>query len=110
MKKITFLLSLLLASAGVTASAQDSYTWKKLSADADLTKAVTSLDALQNGGTYAFYSVGKSKYVKIDKYDYNNLHFGNIASLTASDEDAGLAVFTFHITKSGETKIGRAHV
>lgn len=103
MKKITFLLSLLLASAGVTASAQDSYTWKKLSADADLTKAVTSLDALQNGGTYAFYSVGKSKYVKIDKYDYNNLHFGNTASLTASDEDAGLAVFTFHITKSGET-------
>ena len=103
MKKITFLLSLLLASAGVTASAQDSYTWKKLSADADLTKAVTSLDALQNGGTYAFYSVGKSKYVKIDKYDYNNLHFGNIASLTASDEDAGLAVFTFHITNSGET-------
>lgn len=103
MKKITFLLSLLLASAGVTASAQDSYTWKKLSADADLAKAVTSLDALQNGGTYAFYSVGKNKYVKIDKYDYNNLHFGNTASLTASDEDAGLAVFTFHITKSGET-------
>ena len=103
MKKITFLLSLLLASAGVTASAQDSYTWKKLSADADLAKAVTSLDALQNGGTYAFYSVGKSKYVKIDKYDYNNLHFGNIASLTASEEDAGLAVFTFHITKTGET-------
>lgn len=103
MKKITFLLSLLLASAGVTASAQDSYTWKKLSADANLAKAVTSLDALQNGGTYAFYSVGKSKYVKIDKYDYNNLHFGNIASLTASDEDAGLAVFTFHITKTGET-------
>jgi hypothetical protein len=47
MKKITFLLSLLLASAGVTASAQDSYTWKKLSADANLAKAVTSLDAFK---------------------------------------------------------------
>lgn len=59
MKKFTVLLSLLLAFAGVTASAQDSYTWKKLSANADLTKAVTDLGTLQDGGTYAFYSVSQ---------------------------------------------------
>lgn len=102
MKKFTFLLSLLLAFAGVTASAQDSYTWKKLSANADLTKAVTDLGTLQDGGTYAFYSVSQKKYIKIDKYDLNNLHFGNIAELSTDNEDAGLGVFTFHITKSGE--------
>lgn len=100
MKKITFLLSLLLASAGVTASAQDSYTWKKLSADADLTKAVTDLSTLEDGGTYAFYSVGQSKYITID--NFANLHFGRAASLTASNAESGLAVFKFHITKNGE--------
>lgn len=101
MKKFSFLLSLLLAFTGVTASAQDSRTWKKLSADADVANAVTDLSTLTDGGTYAFYSVGKSKYVKINNYE--NLHFGNTASLTASDDEAGLAVFTFHITKSGES-------
>lgn len=102
MKKFTFLLSSLLAFAGVTASAQSSYSWKKLSADANVANAVTDLSTLQDGGTYAFYSVGQSKYIKINKYDYNNLHFGRATTLTVNDEDAGLAVFKFHITKDGE--------
>ena len=105
MKKITFLLSLLLAITGVTASAQDSYTWKKLSASADLAKAVRDLGTLENGGTYAFYNVNQKKYIKIDKYDLSNLHFGSIAELSKDNEDAGLGVFTLHITESGEQKL-----
>ena len=100
MKKFTFLLSLLLASSGVTASAQDARSWAKLSANADLTNAVTDLSKLTNGGTYAFYSVGQSKYITIDNFD--NLHFGRAASLTASNAESGLAVFKFHITKDGD--------
>lgn len=100
MKKFTFLLSLLLAFVGVTASAQTSRSWKKLSADANLANAVTDLSTLKNGGTYAFYSVGQSKYITIDNFD--NLHFGRAASLTASNAESGLAVFKFHITKNGE--------
>lgn len=100
MKKFTFLLSLLLASSGVTASAQDARSWAKLSANADLTNAVTDLSKLTDGGTYAFYSVGQSKYITIDNFD--NLHFGRAASLTASNAESGLAVFKFHITKDGD--------
>lgn len=100
MKKFTFLLSLLLASSGVTASAQDARSWVKLSADANLENAVTDLSKLTNGGTYAFYSVGQSKYITIDNFD--NLHFGRAASLAASNAESGLAVFRFHITKDGE--------
>lgn len=100
MKKFTFLLSLLLASSGVTASAQDARSWVKLSADANLENAVTDLSKLTDGGTYAFYSVGQSKYITIDNFD--NLHFGRAASLAASNAESGLAVFKFHITKKGE--------
>lgn len=100
MKKFTFLLSLLLAFVGVTASAQTSRSWKKLSADADVANAVTDLSTLKNGGTYAFYSVGQSKYITINNFE--NLHFGRAASLTTSNAESGLAVFKFHITKNGE--------
>lgn len=99
MKKFTFFLSLLLAFVGVTASAQTSRSWKKLSADADVANAVTDLNALTNGGTYAFYSVGQSKYITIDNFE--NLHFGRAASLTTSNAESGLAVFKFHITTTG---------
>lgn len=100
MKKFTFLLSLLLAFVGVTASAQDARSWVKLSADANLANAVTDLSKLTDGGTYAFYNVNQSKYITIDNFD--NLHFGRAASLTASNAESGLAVFKFHITKNGE--------
>lgn len=100
MKKFTFLLSLLLAFVGVTASAQDARSWVKLSADANLANAVTDLSTLTDGGTYAFYNVNNSKYITIDNFD--NLHFGRAASLTASNAESGLAVFKFHITKDGE--------
>lgn len=100
MKKFTFLLSLLLASSGVTASAQDARSWVKLSADANLANAVTDLSTLTDGGTYAFYNVNNSKYITIDNFD--NLHFGRAASLTASNAESGLAVFKFHITKNGD--------
>lgn len=98
MKKFTFLLSLLLAFVGVTASAQ--VTMKKLTAAPDLTKAVTNLDDLVNGGTYVFYNINKQKYINIDNYD--NLHFGRAAELSVDKKLSASAVFTFHITK-GET-------
>lgn len=98
MKKITFLLSLLLAFVGVTASAQ--VTMKKLTAAPDLTKAVTNLDDLVNGGTYVFYNINNQKYINIDNFD--NLHFGRAAELSVDKKLSASAVFTFHITK-GET-------
>lgn len=98
MKKFTFLLSLLLAFVGVTASAQ--VTMKKLTAAPDLTKAVTNLDDLVNGGTYVFYNINKQKYINIDNFD--NLHFGRAAELSVDKKLSASAVFTFHITK-GET-------
>lgn len=101
MKKFTFFLSLLLAFVGVTASAQTSRSWKKLSAAADVANAVTDPSQLTDGGTYAFYSVGQSKYITIDNFD--NLHFGRAASLTTSNAESGLAVFKFHITTTGGT-------
>lgn len=98
MKKFTFLLSLLLAFVGVTASAQVSM--KKLTAAPDLIKAVTNLDDLVNGGTYVFYNINNQKYINIDNYD--NLHFGRAAELSVDKKLSASAVFTFHITK-GET-------
>lgn len=98
MKKFTFLLSLLLAFVGVMASAQ--VTMKKLTAAPDLTKAVTNLDDLVNGGTYVFYNINNQKYINIDNFD--NLHFGRAAELSVDKKLSASAVFTFHITK-GET-------
>ena len=98
MKKFTFLLSLLLAFVGVTASAQ--VTMKKMTVAPDLTKAVTNLDDLVNGGTYVFYNINNQKYINIDNYD--NLHFGRAAELSVDKKLSASAVFTFHITK-GET-------
>lgn len=98
MKKFTFLLSLLLAFVGVTASAQ--VTMKKMTVAPDLTKAVTNLDELKDGGTYVFYNINNQKYINIDNFD--NLHFGRAAELSVDQKISASAVFTFHITK-GET-------
>lgn len=99
MKKFTFLLSLLLAFVGVTASAQ--VTMKKLTAAPDLTKAVTNLDDLVNGGTYVFYNINNQKYINIDNFD--NFHFGRAAELSVDKKNSASAVFTFHITKGKTT-------
>ena len=99
MKKFTFLLSLLLAFVGVTASAQ--VTMKKLTAAPDLTKAVTNLDDLVDGGTYVFYNINNQKYINIDNFD--NFHFGRAAELSVDQKNSASAVFTFHITKGEPT-------
>lgn len=104
MKKFTFLLSLLLAFVGLTASAQDVRTWKKLASTPSVDNAVTELSQLKDGGTYVFYCTGRGgKYIKIDRY--NDLHFGNASTLSADDEQSGLAVFRIHITTSGDQTI-----
>ena len=99
MKKFTFLLSLLLAFVGVTASAQ--VTMKKLTAAPDLTKAVTNLNDLVDGGTYVFYNINNQKYINIDNFD--NFHFGRAAELSVDQKNSASAVFTFHITKGEPT-------
>lgn len=103
MKKFTFLLSLLLAFVGLTASAQDVRTWKKLANTPSVDNAVTEISQLKNGGTYALYSTSYKKYIKIDNYD--NLHFGNTATLSTDDDQSGLAVFKIHITTTGEQTV-----
>lgn len=103
MKKFTFLLSLLLAFVGLTTSAQDVRTWKKLANTPSVDNAVTEISQLKNGGTYALYSTSYKKYIKIDNYD--NLHFGNTATLSTDDDQSGLAVFKIHITTTGEQTV-----
>ena len=93
MKKSTFILSLLLAFLGVTATAQTSYAYKKL---ASTGTAVTSLENLTDGGKYALYNPRYSKYIKMSLAD--NLLMANDATLSADDETDGLAVFTLHKT------------
>lgn len=91
MKKITFLLSLLLASAGVTASAQ-SFTAKAFKS---LGEAVTDVNALQDGAYYAFKCNSKGKFIKVENPD-GNKHFTNDNALTEDDATDALAVFKLH--------------
>lgn len=91
MKKFTFLLSLLLASSGVTASAQ-SFTAKAFKS---LGEAVTDVNALQDGAYYAFKCNSKRKFIKIENPD-DNKHFANDNDLTDDDVTDVLAVFKLH--------------
>ena len=91
MKKITFLLSLLLASAGVTASAQ-SFTAKAFKS---LGEAVTDVNALKDGAYYAFKCNSKGKFIKVENPD-GNKHFANDNALTEDDATDALAVFKLH--------------
>lgn len=91
MKKFTFLLSLLLASSGVTASAQ-SFTAKAFKS---LGEAVTDVNALQDGAYYAFKCNSKGKFIKVENPD-GNKHFTNDNALTEDDATDALAVFKLH--------------
>lgn len=91
MKKFTFLLSLLLASSGVTASAQ-SFTAKAFKS---LDEAVTDVNALQDGAYYAFKCNSKGKFIKVENPD-GNKHFTNDNALTEDDATDALAVFKLH--------------
>lgn len=103
MKKTTFILSLLLAFLGVTATAQTSYAYKKL---ASTGTAITSLENLTDGGTYALYNPNYDKYIKMSLA--NNLLLANDATLSAEDETDGLAVFTLHKTAENTFSIETA--
>ena len=97
MKKFTFLLTLLGLMVGSIANAQTSLSWKKYVSSGEV---VTDLSTLQDGGTYAFKSVGKNKFIKIKDNSFDSKQLTNIDALSADNENAGLAVFTFH--KKGE--------
>lgn len=91
MKKFTFLLSLLLASTGVTANAQ-SFTAKAFKS---LGEAVTDVNALQDGAYYAFKCNSKGKFIKVENPS-GNKHFANDNALTENDVTDALAVFKLH--------------
>ena len=84
-------MSLLLASAGVTANAQ-SFTAKEFKS---LGAAVTDVNALQDGAYYAFKCNSKEKFIKIENPD-GNKHFSNDNALTEDDVTDALAVFKLH--------------
>ena len=66
MKKFTYLMSLLLAFVGATATAQ-TFSGKALSAAPDLTKSVTSVGQINPDSYYVLYCKGRSgKYVMLD--------------------------------------------
>lgn len=98
MKKFTFLLSLLGLMVGSIANAQTSLSWKKYVSSGEV---VTDLSTLQDGGTYALKNVGRNKFIKIEDNSFDSKHLANINALSADNENAGLAVFTFH-KKTGE--------
>ena len=91
MKKFTFFMSLLLASAGVTANAQ-SFTAKAFKS---LGAAVTDVNALQDGAYYAFQCNSKGKFIKLENPD-GDKHFANDNALTEDDATDALAVFKLH--------------
>ena len=84
-------MSLLLASAGVTANAQ-SFTAKAFKS---LGAAVTDVNALQDGAYYAFKCNSKEKFIKLENAD-GNKHFSNDNALTEDDVTDVLAVFKLH--------------
>lgn len=98
MKKFTFLLTLLGLMVGSIANAQTSLSWKKYVSSGEV---VTDLSTLKDGGTYALKNVGRNKFIKIEDNSFDSKHLANINALNADNENAGLAVFTFH-KKEGE--------
>ena len=84
-------MSLLLASAGVTANAQ-SFTAKAFKS---LGAAVTDVNALQDGAYYAFKCNSKGKFIKLENPD-GDKHFSNDNALTEDDATDALAVFKLH--------------
>lgn len=96
MKKITFLLTLLLCLIGGGNGNAQTYTFKKF---ASAGEAITDLSAIQNGGYYALKNVGQNAFIKIstsrDKF------LARDGELTADDHSDGLAVFKIHIANEG---------
>ena len=87
MKKFTFILSLLLACTGITASAQ-TYTFKKFASKGE---RVTSLEDLTDGSLVALRATNLNKFIKLS--DLSNNKLNNDGSLEDTDATDGLAVF-----------------
>ena len=88
---------MLVCVGSASAQTNPSYSYRKV---ASVGVAVTNLSDITDGGTYAFLSVGKNKYIKLN--GLASLKLNNDASLTADDETDGLAVFTFHKVADAE--------
>ena len=111
MKKFTYLMSLLLAFVGATATAQ-TFTGNALSAAPDLTKSVTSVGQINPDSYYVLYCKGRSgKYVMLDPSDRLLKVTGSLptdkTSMFAlfkieSVEEDGQTYYTFKVASSPE--------
>lgn len=105
MRKITFILSLLLTFAGITASAQTCQVKKFATAGT----AITSVEGLTDGGLYAFYNPGRGKYIKLEETtgfsSTDGYKLNNDASLESTDNTDAFSVFKVHISTVTENEV-----
>lgn len=108
MKKSTFILSLLLAFLGVTATAQ-TFTGKAVSAAPNRANSVKSVDAITSSDCYVLYNMGRGKYMTLNPADRQFLMTGSVdadrTSMLAlfqieSVEEDGQTYYTFKVASS----------
>ena len=108
MKKSTFILSLLLAFLGVTATAQ-TFTGKAVSAAPNRANSVKSVDAITSSDCYVLYNKGRGQYMTLNPADRQFLMTGSVdadrTSMLAlfqieSVEENGQTYYTFKVASS----------
>ena len=108
MKKSTFILSLLLAFLGVTATAQ-TFTGKTVSAAPNRANSVKSVDAITSSDCYVLYNKGRGQYMTLNPADRQFLMTGSVdadrTSMLAlfqieSVEEEGQTYYTFKVASS----------
>lgn len=108
MKKSTFILSLLLAFLGVTATAQ-TFTGKAVSAAPNRANSVKSVDAITSSDCYVLYNKGRGQYMTLNPADRQFLMTGSVdanrTSMLAlfqieSVEEEGQTYYTFKVASS----------
>lgn len=99
MKKSTFILSLLLAFLGVTATAQ-TFTGKTVSAAPNRANSVKSVDAITSSDCYVLYNKGRGQYMTLNPADRQFLMTGSVDA----DRTSMLALFQIEsVVEDGQT-------
>lgn len=99
MKKSTFILSLLLAFLGVTATAQ-TFTGKAVSAAPNRANSVKSVDAITSSDCYVLYNKGRGQYMTLNPADRQFLMTGSVDA----DRTSMLALFQIEsVVEDGQT-------
>ena len=99
MKKFTYLMSLLLAFVGATATAQ-TFSGKALSAAPDRANSVKSVDAISSSNYYVLYNTGRGKYVTLNP---SNRRL-EMTSSVSTDKASMFALFQIEsVVEEGQT-------